>query len=136
MDEHTHTSKRNVFSRVAHWCADIMGTSKAFFVSCVIVVVWAATGPFFHYSDAWQLVINSAMNIITFLLVVLLQHTQNHDSKSIQLKLDELIRSVKTARNSMVDLEAMTDAELESLHREFQEIRERSLRKNGQLPTP
>ena len=90
------------------------------FVSCsVIVLIWAFSGPEFHYSDTWQLVINTGTTIITFLMVFLIQNTQNRDALATQLKLDELIRAVSGARNQLIDLEQLSDLELDELHREF-----------------
>lgn len=122
MDKQTH-SKLGFFGQLAHDTANAVGSPKTFFIALLIVMGWALSGPFFDFSDTWQLIINTGTTIVTFLLVILLQHMQNHDSKAIHLKLDELIRSVKTARNTLVDLEAMTDEELEALHQEFQAIR-------------
>src|SRR5689334_25311361 len=85
-----------------------------------VIVVWAVTGPLFGFSDTWQLVINTGTTIITFLMVFLIQNTQNRDAKAIHLKLDELLRAVSSARNSLVDLENFSDAELEKLAKEFQ----------------
>jgi low affinity Fe/Cu permease len=97
------------------------------FVSCsVIVLVWAFSGPEFHYSDTWQLVINTGTTIITFLMVFLIQNTQNRDSRAIHLKLDELIRATKHARNEMIDLQQLADEELDRLHKELCEQREKT----------
>jgi low affinity Fe/Cu permease len=98
-------------------------------VAVVAIVAWAATGPMFDYSDTWQLVINTATTIVTFLMVFLIQNTQNRDAKAIHLKLDELIRGVQGARNHLLDLENMTDAELDDLQREFQRLRRRAERR-------
>jgi low affinity Fe/Cu permease len=89
-------------------------------------VIWGITGPLFHFSDTWQLVINTGTTIVTFLMVFLIQNTQNRDAKAIHLKLDELIRSVDTARNSLVDLEDLSDEELGKLEDEFRKFRERN----------
>lgn len=86
------------------------------------MLIWAVTGPFFHYSDTWQLVINTGTTIVTFLMVFLIQNAQNRDSKAIQLKLDELIRAQKGARNKMIDLERLDDKQLARLQDEFQRI--------------
>src|SRR4051794_14091498 len=88
---------REGFRKFAQSAANAMGSPSAFFVSCVLLLVWAATGPVFHFSDTWQLIINTATTIVTFLMVFLIQSTQNRDAKAIHLKLDELIRSVKGA---------------------------------------
>jgi low affinity Fe/Cu permease len=89
----------------------------------LIIIVWALTGPVFHYSDTWQLVINTGTTIITFLMVFLIQNTQNRDAKAIHLKLDELIRGVKGARTNLVDLEKLSDEELERLKQQFERVR-------------
>lgn len=112
------------FRRFAVVSSDRLGTYWAFIAAVSIVIGWAVTGPFFHFSQTWQLVINTGTTIITFLMVFLIQTTQNRDSKAIQLKLDELIRS-STARNAFADLEDATDAEIKEFQREFRELRER-----------
>lgn len=117
--------RRGVFHRFAHATSRFVGTSLAFFVALLVVVVWAATGPLFHYSDTWQLVINTGTTIVTFLMVFLIQHTQNRDAESLQLKLDELIRAVAEARNDFIDLDDLDDDELRALHEEFQHLRDR-----------
>lgn len=110
-----------------------MGSSKAFFVALVVIVTWGVTGPLFGYSDTWQLFINTGTTI-AFLMVILIRHTQNHDAKAFHLKLDELIHAVKRARNILVDLESMSDEELDMLQGEFKHIRERSERRmNGKV---
>lgn len=90
-----------------------------------MIVLWLMAGPFFHFSDTWQLVINTSTTIITFLVVFLIQNTQNRDAKAIHLKLDELIRAMKGARNQLVNLEALSDEELEHFQKEFERIRQR-----------
>src|SRR5579885_1490003 len=117
MDEH--------FRKFAHATAERAGTSKAFCIAVVIIIIWAATGPIFHFSDTWQLVINTGTTIVTFLMVFLIQNTQNRDAKAIHLKLDELIRGVKGARTGLVDLENLSDEELARLQKEFERLRER-----------
>ena len=105
-----------------------MGTSWAFFLACVAVVVWGITGPAFSYSDTWQLVINTGTTIITFLMVFLIQATQNRDCKAIHLKLDELLRAIARARTGLVGLEHMSEDELNQLEREFTSIKARQAR--------
>ena len=102
----------------------MVGSSWAFIFSVVIILVWAITGPMFHYSDTWQLVINTGTTIITFLMVFLIQNTQNRDAKAIHLKLDELIKGVKGARTGLVNLEQLSDSDLERLHKEFERLHE------------
>ena len=98
------------------------GTSHAFLLAFAIVVIWAITGPIFHYSENWQLVINTGTTIVTFLMVFLIQATQNRDSKAIHLKLDELLRAIAKARTGLVGLEHMSEDELNQLEREFNSI--------------
>lgn len=112
---------KNIFRIIANKISYATGTAYAFLLAIAIVVVWALTGPAFGYSDTWQLVINTGTTIVTFLMVFLIQNTQNRDSKAMQLKLDELIRST-TARDAFVDLEDLTDQELAALDKEFQEL--------------
>jgi low affinity Fe/Cu permease len=119
----------DLFRKFAQVTSHITGTPWAFLVAVLIIVVWAVTGPIFGYSDTWQLVINTGTTIITFLMVFLIQNTQNRDAKAIHLKLDELIKGVKGARNSMVDLEDLTDKELKELEQEFKKFHESHGRK-------
>ena len=119
----TPPSKRSLHEILAEQTAKATGSSVAFNIALLIVVVWALTGPYYGYSDTWQLVINTGTTVITFLMVFLIQRTQNHDSTATQLKLDELIRAVKGARNQLVDLEALSDEELDALHKEFERLR-------------
>jgi low affinity Fe/Cu permease len=105
--------------------AEAMGSPWAFFIGVIAIVVWLLAGPVFHYSDSWQLVINTSTTIITFLMVFLIQNTQNRDAKTLHLKLDELIRAVKGARNQMIDLESMSDEELARIKGEFDVISRR-----------
>jgi len=113
---------RDAFRAAAHATACAIGSPYAFAIAVLVVVVWAATGPAFHYSDTWQLIINTGTTVVTFLVVFMIQNTQNRDSQAIHLKLDELIRAVKTARNAMVDIEDLPDAELARLQREMSEV--------------
>ena len=115
---------RDVFNDISKWSATWMGSPSAFVWSVLIVVAWAVTGPYFHYSDTWQLVINTGTTVLTFLAVFLIQNTQNRDAKAIHLKLDELIRAVEGARNHFVDLESLSDDELEKIAAEFSNFRE------------
>jgi low affinity Fe/Cu permease len=101
-----------------------VGSPWAFVGALGVIVLWALTGPIFHFSDTWQLVINTGTTIITFLMVFLIQNTQNRDAEAIQLKLDELLRAVTEARTSLVDLEDLSDDELKRLRDEFQQLRE------------
>jgi len=116
------TRSRHWFVRfsgaIAHWA----GTSSAFVVAALVVMIWAVSGPLFHYSDTWQLVINTGTTIVTFLMVFLIQNTQNRDARAIHLKLDELIRAVDGVRNKMMDLERLSDEELMELRQQFDRI--------------
>ena len=103
-----------------------MGSAEVFLAAVTIIVVWGALGPRYDYSDTWQLVINTATTIITFLMVFIIQNTQNRDAKAIQLKLDELIRAVQGARTGLVRLEELSDQDLQSLAGDFEKLRARS----------
>jgi low affinity Fe/Cu permease len=111
---------REMFTAFARKTAEIVGAYWAFVGAILLVVVWALTGPFFHYSDTWQLVINTATTIITFLMVFVIQNTQNRDSRAMQLKLNELIRAVKEAHNEMIDIESLSDAQRERIAQRFE----------------
>lgn len=115
-----------MFRRFAHAVATAVGKSWAFGIACLVVAVWALTGPMFHFSDTWQLVINTGTTIVTFLMVFLIQNTQNRDAMAIHLKLDELIKGVKGARNRLVSLEEYGDDELEQLKNEFDALHKRA----------
>ena len=126
------TGAMSHFRRFAQRVSELVGSPAAFVSGLVITIVWASTGPLFHYSDTWQLVINTGTTIITFLMVFLIQNTQNRDSKAIHLKLDELIRAVSSARNRLMDLEHCTDEELANIEAEFKRLRERDRSRNPQ----
>ena len=115
---------KDFFHKFASTTSAAVGSPWAFIGAALLIVIWGATGPIFHYSDTWQLVINTGTTIITFLMVFLIQNTQNRDAKAIHLKLDELIRGVKGARTGLVDLEDLSDEELERLQKEFKRLRE------------
>ena len=121
------------FRKFARRSAEIVGSAELFLAACVVIVLWGALGPRFAYSDTWQLVINTTTTIITFLMVFMIQNSQNGDARAIQLKLDELIRAVKGARTGMVRLEEMTDEELRALTGDFEQLRAR-LAAAGQGP--
>jgi len=110
----------------SHWAfiaaATVMGSHWAFTAAAAACLLWAVTGPAFHYSNTWQLVINTATTVMTFLAVFLIQNTQNRNDMAVQLKLDELLRAVETARTGLVDLEDSTDEEIEKLRREFRRL--------------
>jgi low affinity Fe/Cu permease len=109
----------DAFRRLACRSAEALGSSWAFVVALAVVVTWAVSGPFFSFSDTWQLVINTGTTIVTFLMVFLIQNAQNRDAKALHLKLDELIHGVKGARNELINLEDLTDEQLDRLQREF-----------------
>jgi low affinity Fe/Cu permease len=112
------------FSHVAQWTAQQCGRASTFILACVIIIVWAVTGPVFNYSDTWQLIINTGTTIVTFLMVFLMQNTQNRDTVSIQLKLDELIRANENARNAMLSLEDLTEDQLKRIKATFAHLAE------------
>ena len=114
------------FRKFANKTSEAMGTPWAFIAAVLLILGWAVSGPFFGFSEVWQLVINTGTTIITFLMVFLIQNTQNRDAKAIHLKLDELLRGVEGARTSMVDLEDLSDEDLKKLQNEFQRLREHS----------
>ena len=116
------TGFEKVFSAIARWTARQMGRASAFALACVLIIVWGASGPIFHYSDTWQLVINTSTTIVTFLMVFLIQHAQNRDSTAVQLKLDELIRVNRDARNKLLALEDLSEVELEQFRTAFTKI--------------
>ena len=124
------------FRKLAQATAEIVGHSKAFFVAASIVVVWAATGPLFRFSDTWQLVVNTGTTIVTFLMVFLIQNTQNRDAHAVHLKLDELIRANKHARNALLGLEAMSDDDLATLQHEFERLRDRVAQRRATTEQP
>jgi low affinity Fe/Cu permease len=107
------------FSRLAHWTAHQCGRPHAFGLACLLIIAWAATGPLFHFSDTWQLIINTGTTIITFLVVFLIQSTQNRDTAAIQLKLDELIRANQNARNALFGLEDLSEDQLSRIKSTF-----------------
>jgi low affinity Fe/Cu permease len=112
-----------LFRRIAATTSAAVGSPWAFLLAVAVIVVWAVTGPIFGFSDTWQLVINTGTTIVTFLMVFLIQNTQNRDATAIHLKLDELLRAVKEARPDLIDLEDCTDEELEQFKREFERLR-------------
>ena len=114
------------FSRFASRTATLVGHPYMFLIAVVVLVIWAASGPFFHFSDTWQLIINTGTTIVTFLVVFLIQNTQNRDAKALHLKLDELIRSHVPAHNDMIDIEKLSDEELENLRERYAALCEES----------
>ena len=117
---------QDAFRIAARKTSAALGTAWAFMGAVSIIVIWGLSGHIFHYSDTWQLIINTGTTIVTFLMVFLIQNTQNRDSKAIQLKLDEIIRSLSGARNHLIDLETLSDEDLEKLQAEFRRLRKLS----------
>ena len=113
---------KSPFSRFSKWTAHAAGHPIAFLVAALIIVAWVVTGPGFGFSDTWQLVINTGTTIVTFLMVFLIQNTQNRDSAAVQLKLDELIRAASGAHNALLDLEELTERDLEQLRGRYEEL--------------
>src|SRR5438874_11957681 len=116
----------DAFRIIARRSSIALGSAWAFAGALLVILVWVLTGPTFHFSDTWQLIINTATTVITFLMVFLIQNTQNRDAKAMHLKLDEMIRALKGARNQLVDLEDLSDEDLKKLERQFQRMRRRA----------
>ena len=116
----------DAFRVFARRSSRMLGSAWAFAAAVLVILVWLLTGPIFHFSDTWQLIINTATTVITFLMVFLIQNTQNRDAKAVHLKLDELIRAIKDARNELVDLEELSDEELQKLEQQFRNMRQRA----------
>ncbi len=119
----SHLARYDFFHTFANKTAAIVGSPWAFLLAVAVILIWAVSGPLFGFSDTWQLVINTGTTIITFLMVFLIQNTQNRDAKAIHLKLDELLRGVQGARTGLVDLEDLIDKELAQLQSEFERLR-------------
>jgi low affinity Fe/Cu permease len=120
----------DAFRIFARRSSAVLGSAWAFGVAILVIVIWGLTGPAFHYSNTWQLIINTGTTIVTFLMVFLIQNTQNRDAKAAHLKLDEIIRVLKGARNELIDLEKLADEELTSLEKQFERVRKKAER-NG-----
>ncbi|HET7564473.1 MAG TPA: low affinity iron permease family protein [Gemmatimonadaceae bacterium] len=114
---------REMFRKLSTWTAAAVGSPWAFLLAVAVTVAWAVVGPEFHYTDTWQLVMNTTSSIVTFLMVFLIQHTQNRDALAMQIKLDELLRAVAHARTGLVDIEDLSDGELNALQKEFERLR-------------
>ncbi len=117
---------KDLFHKIAHKTSELVGSPAAFIIAAAVIVAWAISGPVFRFSDTWQLVINTGTTIVTFLMVFLIQNTQNRDAKVIQLKLDELIRAGKKTRNRLVDLEDLSEEEIRDMELEFQRLRKQA----------
>ncbi len=112
----------DLFRKFAHRMSMAVGSPNAFILALILIAAWAISGPLFHFSDTWQLVINTSTTIVTFLMVFLIQSTQNRESAMTQLKLDELLRAIRAARNKLVDLEELSDLEIQQLQTEFKRV--------------
>ncbi|MBC7774544.1 MAG: low affinity iron permease family protein [Phycisphaerae bacterium] len=124
----------NFFEKFARTIALYTGKPLIFFIAFVIILIWAVTGPIFGFSDTWQLVINTGTTIITFLMIFLVQSAQNRDSKALQLKLDELILKLRQTDNIMVDIENLTERELDEISKKYKRIRDEHQKKNKNHP--
>jgi low affinity Fe/Cu permease len=116
------TKPRSRFTRCAKWTAHATGRPITFSIATLVIVVWALSGPLFNYSDTWQLVINTGTTIVTFLMVFLIQSTQNRDSEAVQVKLDELIRAIGHAKNELLDLEELEEQDLDEIRKTYTEM--------------
>ncbi|MEQ1772407.1 MAG: low affinity iron permease family protein [Burkholderiales bacterium] len=110
------------YSHIANWAARLSGRPATFVLAVSVILIWIITGPLFHFSDTWQLVINTATTIITFLMVFLIQNTQNRDTEAMQVKLDELIRATQGAHNALLDLEQMEEAQLDAFRARYEKL--------------
>ena len=113
---------KSKFTSFAKWTSHATGRPSAFIIAVSIIALWAVTGPFFHFSDTWQLVINTGTTIITFLMVFLIQNTQYRDSEAIHIKLDELIRAIAEAHNALLDLEELEDDDLDRIRKDYENL--------------
>ena len=120
------TKSTSLFTRFAKWTARATGRPAAFVGAAGIILLWAVTGPLFGFSDTWQLVINTGTTIVTFLMVFLIQNAQNRESKAVHLKLDELIRAVKTAKNELLDLEELEEDDLDQIRDSYRHLAEKA----------
>jgi low affinity Fe/Cu permease len=125
-EQGTPRKTRDWFGHFSNTCSNLVGSRWAFITALGIIVVWGVSGPLYHYSDTWQLVINTGTTIITFLIVFLIQNTQNRDAKAINLKLNEIIRSIGKAQNDLIDVEKLSDDELDQLAAQYERIRQQA----------
>jgi len=114
------------FTHFAKWAARATGQPVTFMTAVAIIALWATTGPIFHFSDTWQLVINTSTTIVTFLMVFLIQNTQNRDSEVMQIKLDELIRAIENAHNALLDLEELSDEEIDLVRADYEKLAQKA----------
>jgi low affinity Fe/Cu permease len=124
---------KGFFARFAQGASYYMGSPVAFSAALLIILIWSVTGPIFHFSDTWQLIINTGTTIVTFLMVFLIQNSQNRDNHAMQLKIDELVRAVKGAENSLLDIEELSDEEILRLKDKYEKLAQRA---RGELPKP
>jgi low affinity Fe/Cu permease len=117
---------RSVFTRLAKGTARMAGRPLAFLLATSVIAIWALTGPLYHFSDTWQLVVNTGTTVVTFLMVFLIQNTQNRDAEAIQIKLDELIRATQGCHNALLDLEELEDEELNRIRTVYGDLAERA----------
>ena len=135
ISEHSHSN--GGFHTFAGRASLVVGSKWAFTTAVLIILFWGISGPYFHFSDTWQLVVNTATTIVTFLIVFLIQNTQNRDARAIHLKLDEVIHALKGARNEMIQIENLSDTDLETISKNFEKIRaecERRTSRDRTLP--
>lgn len=130
MKTDSRSSKSNIFERLAHKATVFSGTSGVFVTAFLIIVIWLISGPYFGFSDTWQLVINTGTTIVTFLMVFLIQRMQNKDSRALHLKLNELVASLKGPSNRLIDVEAMSEEELETLSRYYRKLADLARKEN------
>jgi low affinity Fe/Cu permease len=116
------TKSRSWFTKFTKWTAHVTGRPAAFSLAVAVIATWATTGPLFGFSDTWQLVINTGTTVVTFLMVFLIQSTQNRDSEAVQVKLDEIIRAIGHARNELLDLEELEESDLDQLKQTFLDL--------------
>jgi low affinity Fe/Cu permease len=124
-------SPNSWFTRFAKAASRTTGRPATFIVAALVIMLWAVTGPLFHFSDTWQLVINTSTTIVTFLMVFLIQNTQNRDTEALQIKLDELIRAIESAHNALLDLEELDDEQLDSIRADYEALARKA---RGELP--
>ena len=129
-------TKKHGFASMAQNTAKLAGSSSAFVAICLITFVWLVTGPIFHWSDTWQLVINTVTNIVSMLMVFVIQNTQNRESSALQLKIDELLRAVRGAQNTFINLEELSEGDLDDLKEKSAALAERARLKAGQAQSP
>lgn len=122
--------KANLFEQFSNWATNATGSSAAFILAIIVIIVWGVSGPIFHYSDTWQLVINTGTTIVTFLMVFLIQKAQNKDSKAVHLKLNELIAAHEGSSNRMVNIEDLSEAELEQIHKFYVQLSQLAKKEN------